>query len=126
MRPPDFDEFQRLQDAAHGHVRLVTLSPEWPGAPRYIEQITELGVVCVIGHTRATPQQIRDAVAAGATLSTHLGNGAGSATRTEDFITCQLAETRLAASFIVDYHHLPDEFLRRALWMRKASNAASW
>jgi N-acetylglucosamine-6-phosphate deacetylase len=115
VRPPDFAEFQRMQDAAQGHVRLITISPHWPGAPRYIEQITELGVVASIGHTRATPQQIRDAIAAGATMSTHIGNGAGSATRTEDFIACQLAETRLAASFIVDYHHLPDEFLRRAL-----------
>jgi N-acetylglucosamine-6-phosphate deacetylase len=115
VRAPDFAEFQRWQDAAQGCVRLVTLAPEWPGAPRYIEQITEVGVVASIGHTRATPQQIRDAVAAGATMSTHIGNGAGSATRTEDFITCQLAETRLAASFIVDGHHLPDEFLRRAL-----------
>jgi N-acetylglucosamine-6-phosphate deacetylase len=115
VRPPEFAEFQRLQDAAQGHVRLITISPHWPGASRYIEQVTELGVVASIGHTRATPQQIRDAIAAGATMSTHIGNGAGSATRTEDFIACQLAETRLAASFIVDYHHLPDEFLRRAL-----------
>jgi len=115
VRPPDFAEFQRWQEAAQGRVRLVTLAPEWPGATRYIEQITELGVVAAIGHTRATPQQIRDAVAAGATLSTHLGNGAGSATRTEDFIGYQLAEQRLAASFIVDFHHLPDAFLRRAL-----------
>ena len=123
VRPPDFAEFQRLQDAAQGHVRLVTLSPHWPGAPRYIEQITELGVVASIGHTRATPQQIRDAIAAGATMSTHIGNGAGSATRTEDFIACQLAETRLAASFIVDYHHLPDEFLRRALEAKGAERS---
>jgi N-acetylglucosamine-6-phosphate deacetylase len=115
VRPPDFAEFQRWQDAAQGLVRLVTLSPEWPGAPRYIEQITELGVVAAIGHTRATPAQLRDAVAAGATLSTHLGNGAGSRTRSEDFIEYQLSEPRLAASFIVDHHHLPDDFLRRAL-----------
>jgi N-acetylglucosamine-6-phosphate deacetylase len=123
VRPPDFAEFQRLQDAAQGHVRLITLSPHWPGAPRYIEQITELGVVASVGHTRATPQQIRDAIAAGATMSTHIGNGAGSATRTEDFIACQLAETRLAASFIVDYHHLPDEFLRRALATKGAERS---
>jgi N-acetylglucosamine-6-phosphate deacetylase len=44
-----------------------------------------------------------------------LGNGAGSKTRTEEFITAQLSEPRLAASFIVDGHLLPDEFLRRAL-----------
>ena len=115
VRPPDFSEFQRWQDAAQGLVRIVTLSPEWPGAPRYIEQITERGVVAAIGHTRATPAQLRDAVSAGATLSTHLGNGAGSRTRTEDFITYQLTEPRLAASFIVDHHHLPDDFLLRAL-----------
>ncbi len=115
VRPPDFSEFQRWQDAAQGLVRLVTLSPEWPGAPRYIEQITELGVVAAIGHTRATREQLRDAVSAGATLSTHLGNGAGSRTRTEDFIEYQLTEPRLAASFIVDHHHLPAAFLRRAL-----------
>ncbi len=115
VRAPDFAEFLRWQEAAEGHVRLVTLAPEWPGALRYIEQITELGVVAAIGHTRASPEQIRDAVAAGATLSTHLGNGAGSATRTDDFIEYQLSESRLAASFIVDYHHLPDEFLRRAI-----------
>ena len=115
VRPPDFAEFLHWQDAAQGHVRLVTLSPHWPGAPRYIEQITNQGVVAAIGHTRATQDQLRAAVAAGATLSTHLGNGAGSATRTEDFIVYQLTEQRLAASFIVDCHHLPDEFLRRAL-----------
>ncbi|MDP8990848.1 MAG: amidohydrolase family protein, partial [Acidobacteriota bacterium] len=115
VRPPDFAEFQHWQDAAQGLVRIVTLSPEWPGAPRYIEQITKLGVVAAIGHTRATPAQLRDAVSAGATLSTHLGNGAGSSTRTEDFIAYQLAEPRLAASFIVDNHHLPNDFLRRAL-----------
>lgn len=118
VRPPDFGEFQRWQDAAQGLVRIVTLSPEWPGAPRYIEQITEQGVVAAIGHTRATPAQLRDAVAAGATLSTHLGNGAGSKTRSEDFIEYQLTEPRLAASFIVDSHHLPDDFLCRALELK--------
>ena len=123
VRPPDFAEFQRLQDAAQGHVRLITISPHWPGAPRYIEQITELGVVASIGHTHATAQQIHDAIAAGATMSTHIGNGAGSTTRTEDFIACQLDETRLAASFIVDYHHLPDEFLRRALAAKGAERS---
>lgn len=37
VRPPDLEEFRRMQDAALGLIRLVTLSPEWPQAPRYIE-----------------------------------------------------------------------------------------
>src|SRR5580658_8998697 len=35
VRPPDLEEFRRLQDAACGNIRLVTLSPEWPQAPRF-------------------------------------------------------------------------------------------
>lgn len=114
VRPPDLKEFQRMQDAARGHIRMVTLAPEWPDATQYIESLTSEGIVCAIGHTRATASQIHDAASAGATLSTHLGNAAGSKTRTEEFITAQLNETRLAASFICDGHHLPDDFLRRA------------
>jgi N-acetylglucosamine-6-phosphate deacetylase len=115
VRPPSIEEFHTLQDAARGNIRLVTLAPEWPGAAAYIEELTGDGVVCSIGHTRATAAQIHDAVSAGATMSTHLGNGAGSKTRTDEFITAQLSEMKLAASFIVDGHHLPDEFLLRAL-----------
>jgi len=116
VRPPDLEEYRRWQEAAGGHVRLVTLSPEWPDATRYIEQLSREGVVTSIGHTRATSQQIRDAVSAGATLSTHLGNGAHSVLpRHPNYIWEQLAEDRLAASFIVDGIHLPDSFLRVAL-----------
>src|SRR5271165_5704605 len=56
-RPPDLDEFRRFQDAARGNIRLVTLSPEWPEAPRFIESLVSQGVVASIGHTRATAEQ---------------------------------------------------------------------
>ena len=116
VRPPDVDEFHRFQEAARGHIRLVTLSPEWPEAPRYIETLVRDGVVISIGHTRADSQQIRDAVCAGATLSTHLGNGAHpTLPKTANYIWDQLAEERLSASFIVDGIHLPDAFLCTAL-----------
>jgi len=116
VRPPDLDEFRRWQDAAQGHVRLVTLAPEWPGAARYIETLTGEGVVVSIGHTAATPEQIRDAAGAGATLSTHLGNaGHAMLPRSRNYLWAQLAEDRLAASFILDDFHLPDDFVRVAL-----------
>ena len=44
----------RFQEAAGGNIRLVTLSPEWPEAPHFIEKIVEKGVVASIGHTRAS------------------------------------------------------------------------
>jgi N-acetylglucosamine-6-phosphate deacetylase len=116
VRPPDLDEFRRWQEAARDHIRMVTLAPEWPEAPRYIEQLVRQGVVVSIAHTRPTPQQIADAVAAGATLSTHLGNAADSVLpRRDNYLWRQLAEDRLAASFIVDEHHLSNAFLGVAL-----------
>jgi N-acetylglucosamine-6-phosphate deacetylase len=116
VRPPDLDEFRRWQEAARGNVRLVTLSPEWPGSTRYIEALAAEGVVTSIGHTRATREQIQDAVNAGATLSTHLGNGAHAVLpRHPNYIWEQMGEDRLAASFIVDGIHLSDSFLRVAL-----------
>jgi len=116
VRPPDVDEFHRWQDAARGHIRLVTVAPEWPQAPAYIEALTSAGVVISIGHTNATGSQIADAVSAGATMSTHLGNGAHQLLqRHPNYIWEQLAEDRLTASFIVDGVHLPSSFLKVAL-----------
>jgi N-acetylglucosamine-6-phosphate deacetylase len=116
VRPPDLDEFHRFQDAARGNIRLVTLSPEWPGAPRFIEALVGEGVVVSIGHTRATSGEIAAAVSAGATLSTHIGNGAHPILpRHPNYIWEQLAEDRLAASFIVDGIHLAPSFLKVAL-----------
>jgi N-acetylglucosamine-6-phosphate deacetylase len=116
VRPPDLVEFLRFQEAALGNIRLVTLSPEWPEAPRFIEKIVEKGVVASIGHTRASASQLDDAVRAGATLSTHLGNGADAVLpKNANYIWEQLADDRLAASFIVDGFHLPASFLNVAL-----------
>jgi N-acetylglucosamine-6-phosphate deacetylase len=116
VRPPDLDEYRRWQEASEGLVRMVTLSPEWPEAPAFIEAITSEGVVAAIGHMDATPEQIDAAVRAGARLSTHLGNGAhATLPRHPNYLWHQLAEDRLAASFIVDGIHLDTSFLRVAL-----------
>jgi N-acetylglucosamine-6-phosphate deacetylase len=116
VRRPDVHELHRMQDAARGLIRLVTLSPEWPEAPRYIETAVREGIVVSIGHTSATSAQIAAAVSAGATMSTHLGNGAHSVLpRHQNYIWEQLAEDRLTAGFIVDGIHLPASFLKVAL-----------
>lgn len=115
-RPPNLEEWRRMQDAAEGHIRLLTLSPEYEGTSAFIEEVVSEGVVVSIGHTKATSAQIRDAVSAGATMSTHLGNGAHAVLpRHPNYIWDQMAEDRLTASFIVDGIHLSDSFLKVAL-----------
>lgn len=116
VRAPDIDEYRRWQEATDGNVRLITLSPEWPEANAYIEAIVRDGVVASIGHTKASSEQIQEAVAAGATMSTHIGNGAhGEMRRHPNYLWDQLAEDRLAAGFIVDGVHIGSAFLKVAL-----------
>lgn len=112
-RPPCWEEFSKLQEAAGGRIRLLTLSPEYDEAPEFIRRAVASGVVISIGHTGADSQQIRAAVDAGATLSTHLGNGAHRQLRRHpNYIWDQMAEDRLSASLIVDGHHLPAEVVK--------------
>lgn len=113
IQPPDFTTFERWQRAAGGRIRLLTLSPEWPQAPQFIARCVASGVTVSIGHTAATPQQIDLAVAAGASLSTHLGNGAHlQLARHPNYIWSQLAHDGLAAGLIADGDHLPAEVLK--------------
>ncbi len=108
VRAASIDDFKRRQDAAAGRIILVTLAPEVPGAMPLIEHLVESGVRVAIGHTGATADQIDEAIAAGATLATHLGNGcAEMLPRHPNVIWQQLANDALFASLIVDGHHLP-------------------
>lgn len=116
IRPPDIHEYRRWQTAAEGRIRIITLSPEYDGAVDYIRAIVRNGVVASIGHTRASGDQIRAAVDAGATWSTHLGNGAHALIpRHPNYIWDQLAEDRLTAGFILDGHHLPPAVIRTVI-----------
>jgi N-acetylglucosamine-6-phosphate deacetylase len=108
IRPASIDDFSRRQEAAGGRIALVTLAPEAAGAVPLIEHLISTGVRVAIGHTEATPRQIEDAMAAGATLATHLGNGcAQMLPRHPNVIWEILATDGLWASLIVDGHHLP-------------------
>jgi N-acetylglucosamine-6-phosphate deacetylase len=122
IREPDWDEFCRLQEAAGGRIRLVTLAPERKGAIRFIEHLTKQGVVAAIGHTAASAVHIRDAVAAGARLSTHLGNGAHAILpRHPNYIWDQLAADELWASVICDGHHLPPSVVRTIIKVKTSA-----
>jgi N-acetylglucosamine-6-phosphate deacetylase len=103
---------------------MVTLSPEYAEAPRYISAVARTGVVVAIGHTRANSEQIRAAVDAGATMSTHLGNAAHTTLhKTSNYIWDQLAEDRLTASFIPDGIHIPQAFLTCAIRMKSVARS---
>ncbi|MCW3813032.1 N-acetylglucosamine-6-phosphate deacetylase [Micromonospora sp. DR5-3] len=75
LRDPSTDELTELIELGGGAVRMVTLAPERDGALEAIKLLVSRGVVAAVGHTDATWEQTRAAVAAGASVGTHLFNG---------------------------------------------------
>jgi N-acetylglucosamine-6-phosphate deacetylase len=113
VRGPDWDEFLEIREASGNRIAIITLAPERPGAINFIARTTAEGVVIAIGHTAADEATIRAAVDAGASLSTHLGNGIASPLpRHNNPIWHQAADDRLWASVIADGHHLPPSVLK--------------
>ncbi|QDU51892.1 N-acetylglucosamine-6-phosphate deacetylase [Gimesia panareensis] len=123
VRAADWDEFCRLQELSGNRIRLITLAPEVDNAIPFIKKAVASGVVVSIGHTAAEPEQITEAVDAGARLSTHLGNGAhGTLRRHPNYIWEQLGEPRLMASIISDGHHLPASVVRTIIKTKGVEN----
>ena len=113
QRAPDLAVFERMQNAAGGNVRLLTLAPEWPGSADVIGEIVRRGVIVSLGHTDASDAQIDAAIRAGATLCTHLGNGVPQMLpRHDNIVQRLLARDELTACFIPDGVHLPPFALR--------------
>lgn len=113
VRPPIVAEFERWQTTSGNLVGMVTVSPHWNEALGYISALARKDVLVAIGHTHATPDQIHEAVTAGALLSTHLGNGvADPLPRHPNLVWAQLADDHLMATFIADGHHLPTDTLK--------------
>lgn len=113
VRHPSIAEYDRLQVAAGGRIVMLTLAPEQPSAIELIRHVASHGTVVALGHHRADAETLKQAVAAGARLSTHLGNGSDAMLpRLNNYIWNQLGDDRLWASFIADGHHLPPATLR--------------
>jgi len=116
IRDPNWNDFRRLQDAAEGLIRILTLAPERPGAIAFIEKVAGSGVTVSLAHCDPDADCVRAAADAGARMVTHLGNGMASTIhRHRNPLWSYLSDDRLAAGLIADGFHLPDALLRTAL-----------
>lgn len=74
LHDPDAAMLRRLQKAAKGLVKLVTLAPEQPNSLEFVRAAGELGVTVSLGHTTADYETASAAYEAGARQATHLFN----------------------------------------------------
>jgi N-acetylglucosamine-6-phosphate deacetylase len=111
--PPSIELFDRFQQAARGHIRLITLAPEVPGALDLIRHATAQGVKVSIGHSNATAAEARAAIAAGAVSATHTFNAMRPLDHREPGILgVVLDDDHLFAEVICDGVHVAPELIR--------------
>lgn len=116
MRPPHASDFRRLQQAAGGRIKLVTLAAELPDAAAFIRELVQQGVQVSIGHSQADDRSIDAAIESGARFCTHLGNGVPALLDRHDNVMQRLlARDELTAFFIPDGIHLPPAVLKNFL-----------
>jgi N-acetylglucosamine-6-phosphate deacetylase len=113
MLMPDPALLQRLATPLKRPILLLTLAPEQSGGMALIAWAKRREMLVAIGHSAADEQVIADAAGAGAGLSTHLGNALPhTLPKFRNPLIAQLAEDRLAASFIADGIHMPPAALK--------------
>jgi N-acetylglucosamine-6-phosphate deacetylase len=114
---PDIAAFDRFFEAAEGHIRLMTLAPELPGAVELAVHATARGVRVSLGHSNATAAETRAAIAAGAVSATHTFNAMRPLDHRESGIlgTVLTCDT-LFAEMICDGIHTAREMAK--LWWR--------
>jgi N-acetylglucosamine-6-phosphate deacetylase len=114
---PDIATFDRFFEAAEGHIRLMTLAPELPGAVELTAHATARGVRVSLGHSNATAAETRAAIAAGAVSATHTFNAMRPLDHREPGIlgTVLTCDT-LFAEMICDGIHTAREMAK--LWWR--------
>ena len=93
------DLTSRLVEAGGGHIRIWDISPELPGAPGLIRDLSAQGVVCSIAHTQCSIERAREAVDAGARLVTHLF---------DTFVLPEMSEPGAYPAGLVDYILIED------------------
>jgi N-acetylglucosamine-6-phosphate deacetylase len=107
MTDPTPEAVGALLDAAQGHLTIMTLAPERPGALAAIRQLTGHGVLVSVGHSDALAGQVAEAADAGARMVTHLFNGQRPLHHREPGVAGQaLADLRLTSGLIADFRHV--------------------
>jgi N-acetylglucosamine-6-phosphate deacetylase len=114
---PDVAIFDRFYEAAEGHIRLMTLAPELPGAVELATYATARGVRVSVGHSNANAAETRAAIAAGAISATHTFNAMRPLDHREPGILGTVLTTdSLYAELICDGIHTAPELAK--LWWR--------
>lgn len=121
---PTIEMFNRLWQAARGHIRVMTIAPELEGAVEVIREANSRGVCVSLGHSDADLSAARAGIAAGARHCTHGFNAMRPLDHREPGIVgAMLTDSRLTADIIVDGIHLDPSMVKLFLNAKGAEQA---
>jgi N-acetylglucosamine-6-phosphate deacetylase len=110
---PTLEIFERLWQAARGHVRMMTIAPELPGALEVIAAAAQRKVCVSIGHSDAVLEAARAGVKAGARHATHTFNAMRPLDHRDPGILAEvLTDNQLTADIVVDGIHVAPEVVQ--------------
>ncbi len=113
MIDPAPKHISELRSVAGSDPALLTFAPERGGALDAIRLARRLGFKVSVGHTNASADRLREAVAAGATGFTHLGNACPQQLDRFDNILWRVLDTPgLLVSLIPDQLHVSPRLFR--------------
>ncbi len=125
LRDPELAEIDALLSVGGEAIRMVTVAPERPGCDDAISRLIDAGVVVAVGHTDATYEQTRHAIALGATVGTHLFNAMRAVHHREPGPALALLEdARVIVELIADGVHVHRAMQRAVIEVAGANRVA--
>lgn len=113
LRDPDREEFRRLRALGRGHLKMITVAPELPGALDLVRDAADAGVIAAVGHTDASAETTRAAYDAGARVATHLFNAMRPLHHREGGpVAASLTDPRVTVELINDGVHVATDVAR--------------
>ena len=107
IRNPDIKEFDELQKISGNNVKYITLAPEKEGALEFIEHVTKNGVTVSVGHSDASFDDVKAAIAKGLTNTAHTHNAMSPHHhRKPGIVTAAFYFDELYTEFICDKIHV--------------------
>ena len=123
IQPPSAETLGRFLRAAAGNARILTIAPEVLGAAPCIDAAREAGLVVSMGHTDATYEQARAAMARGVRSATHVYNAMRPFThRDPGVIGAVLTSPDINAELIADGVHVEEAAMKLLLMAKGAAH----
>lgn len=120
--PPSISTYKSMVKDCEDSVISLTLAPELDGSKDLIKYLSNKGIICSLGHTKATYEETIDAIKCGATHSTHLYNAMPSFTHRTPGIVGAIFDSDIKTETISDGIHISYPALRIAYKQKGTDN----